>query len=85
MHLQKVKASTNKTYKTIVCQNFQFFQPLKIAFICTCGFDNRYEPVQRNFKTFLKKNFAVALDSCFLFTKTMLNMELNMILLMEFA
>ena len=53
--------------------------------MCTCGFYNRYEHVERNFKTFLKKNFAVALDSCFLFTKKMLNIELNMILLMEFA
>ena len=41
----------------------------------------------RNFKTFLKENYAIALDSCCLFTKEMLNMELNIILvvLLEFA
>ena len=30
----------------------------------------------RNFKTFLKENYAIALDSCYLFFKKMLNMEL---------
>ena len=35
----------------------------------------------RNFKTLLKENYAIALDSCYLFTKKMLNMELNMILI----
>ena len=36
----------------------------------------------RSFKTFLKENYAIALDSFFLFTKKMLNMELlNMILI----
>ena len=34
----------------------------------------------RNFKTFLKENYAIALDSCCLFTKEILNMELNIIL-----
>ena len=40
-----------------------------------------------NFKTFLKKNYAFALDNCYLSTKKLLNMELNMILivLMEFS
>ena len=33
---------------------------------------------------FLEENCAIALDSCYLFTKKTLNMELNMILLMEF-
>ena len=80
MHVQKVKVSTNKAYKKIVCQNFQYFQPLKITLMCTCGFYNRYEHVWRNFKTFLEENCAVALDSCYLFTKKMLNIELNMIL-----
>ena len=80
MHVQKVKVSTNKAYKKIVCQNFQYFQPLKITLMCTCGFYNRYEHVWRNSKTFLEENCAVALDSCYLFTKKMLNMELNMIL-----
>ena len=41
----------------------------------------------RNFKTFLKENDAIALDSCHLFTKKMLNKEFNMILIVfiEFA
>ena len=41
----------------------------------------------RNFKTFLKENYAVALDSCFVFTDKMSNMELNMMLivLIEFT
>ena len=36
----------------------------------------------RNFKIFLEENYANAFDSCYLFTKNMLNMELNMILIM---
>ena len=46
-----------------------------------------YTRRERNFKTSLKENYAIALDSCCLFTKKILNMELNMILivLMEFA
>ena len=32
----------------------------------------------RSFKTFLKENYGIALDSCYLFTKKMLNMELKM-------
>ena len=41
----------------------------------------------RKFKILLKENYSVALDSCYLFNKKMLNMKLNMILivLMEFA
>ena len=41
----------------------------------------------RNFKTFLKQNYANALDSCYIFTKKLLNMELTMLLivLMKFA
>ena len=33
----------------------------------------------RSSKSFLKENYAIALDSCYLFTKKMLNMEFNMI------
>ena len=61
--IQKKSKSQQTRHKKTVCQNFQFFQPLKITFMCTCGFYNRYEHVLRNFKTFLKKNCAVALDS----------------------
>ena len=35
----------------------------------------------RGFKIFLKENYAITSDSCYLFTKKMLNMELNMKLL----
>ena len=40
-----------------------------------------------NLWTFLKKNYAIALDSYYMFTKKMLNMEFNMMLivLVEFA
>ena len=60
MHVQKAKVSTNKEYKKIVCQNFKYFQPLKITLMCTYGFYNRYEHVWRNIKTFLEENCAVA-------------------------
>ena len=70
-------------YKKIVYQNLQFFQPsnylhvnqrflLKWTYILTEG---------RNFKTFLKENCAIAFDSCYLFTKEILNMELNIVLI----
>ena len=36
----------------------------------------------RNFKTSMKENYEIALDSCYMFTKKMLNMVL--IELMEF-
>ena len=41
----------------------------------------------KNLKTFLKENYSVGLDSCYIFTKNMLNMELNIMLMvpMEFA
>ena len=41
---------------------------------------------ERDFKRFLKENYTIALDGCYLFTKKMLNVEKNMILivLMEF-
>ena len=41
----------------------------------------------RNFKVFLKANYAIALGSCYMLIKKMRNMELNMLLtvLMEFA
>ena len=41
----------------------------------------------RNFKVFLKANYAIALGSCDMLIKKMMNMELNKLLtvLMEFA
>ena len=40
-----------------------------------------------DFKTFLKENYVITLDSCYVFAKKTLNMELNLILavLMESA
>ena len=35
----------------------------------------------RRFKTSFKENYAIALDSCYLFTKKMLSMLLDMILI----
>ena len=46
----------------------------------TSGF-YRYEHIYssegRDFKTSLKENYAIGLDSCHLFTKKVLNMQLN--------
>ena len=77
--------STNMAYKTIVYQNFKFFQPLKMTFMGSCGF-NIYEQVytymRQEFQNILKRNYATVLGSYYL-----LNMELNRILivLIEFA
>ena len=62
--------------------------------IWTCGFywykqTRSYVLTEgRNFKTFLmKEKYIISLDSCYLFTKKMLNTQLNvmLIVLMEFA
>ena len=42
---KKSKSQQTRYTKKIVCQNFQFFQRLKITFMCVCGFYNRYEHV----------------------------------------
>ena len=34
-----------------------------------------------NFKTFWEENYAIVFDSCYLFTKKMLNVKLNMMLI----
>ena len=34
----------------------------------------------RNFKTFVKENYAISLDRCYLFTEKRLSIEPNMIL-----
>ena len=66
------KSLNKQGIQKYVYQNFQFFQPLKITFMWTCDF-YRYEHVYvykgRNFKSFLKENYAIALNSCYLFTK----------------
>ena len=35
----------------------------------------------KSFKTLLEENYTIALDSCYLLTKKMLSVELNMILI----
>ena len=42
---KKSKSQQTRYTKKIVCQNFQFFQRLKITFMCACGFYNRYDHV----------------------------------------
>ena len=72
MHAPKVSTKHTQT----------FFSP-KITFMWTSGFYwyGHVYTCRRSFKIFLKENYAIALDSCYLFTKKKLNMELNMILI----
>ena len=86
MHLQKVKVSINKTYKKLYARISNSFNPQKLpscVFVVFIIDMNMYEGIS---KYSLKKVVQLLwLDSCYLFTKKMLNMELNMILHMEFA
>ena len=61
--------SLSEVYKLILCGPVVFIDM------------NTYTEVGMSFKTFLRENYAIALDSCYLFTKKMLNMKLNMILM----
>ena len=72
--------SLNKACKKSVFQNFQLAQPLHLPsneLVVFVDMTTYILTVGRNFKTFLKENYAIALDSCYLSTKKMLNMELN--------
>ena len=74
MH-QKSEQTLNKVYKKNCVPEFPEYM-------------NTYLLIEgTNFKAFLKENYAIALDSCYLFTYHMLNREMKMILivLMEFA
>ena len=77
------KVSTNKAYNKICTRISNYFKPFKLPL---CGLVifigmNRYILTEwGNCKIYLKENYATALGICHLFTKTMLNMELNMIL-----
>ena len=66
--LHTPKVLTNKTQKNCVLE----FPEYMNMYILTEG---------RNFETFSKVNYAIALDSCYLSTKKILNTELNMILI----
>ena len=75
-----------------MCSKFSssFIQPLKLPYCVLVIFIDMTTYILtegKNFKTFLKENNAIALDNCYLFTKKMLIMEMNMILMvyMEFA
>ena len=72
-HAPKVPVKHTKKLCTRISN---FFSPW-ITFVLTSGF-HWYEHV---FETFLGENYAIALGSCYLFTKKMLNMELNIILI----
>lgn len=61
--------SLSKVHKRIFIRIFSSFSP----YILTEG---------RNFRAFLKNNYAITLNNCYLFTKKMLNMML--IVLIEF-
>ena len=54
--MYKKSVSTNKAYKKTVSQNFQYFQPLKITFICTCGFVNLCTRIKEFQNTLGKKS-----------------------------
>ena len=84
----------NKAFKQGIQKNcVQEFQIISTLELPSCGLVvfmdmNTYILTEnRNFKTFLKKNYAVDWESFYVFTKTMLNMELNIMLreLIEFA
>ena len=69
------KSKPSKAYKKSCVTEFPEYMNM---YILTEG---------RNFKTFSKENYAIALHSFYLFNKTMLNMKLSMMLivLMELA
>ena len=71
------KSQQARHVKKNVHQNFWFFQPLKNevldwtyeVFVIFINNNSYILTEGRNFKTFLKINYVVALDSCYLFTK----------------
>ena len=81
------KSQQARHTKIVVYQNFQFFHSALENYLHVClRFFVDMNTYQRISKHSWKKN-AIALDSCYLFTKKILNIELNMILIvfMEFA
>ena len=72
--------SLNKAYKKSVFQNFQLAQPLHLPtyeLVVFVDMNTYILTIGRNFKTFLKENYVIALGSCYLSTKKMLTVELN--------
>ena len=83
-------ASLNRADTKLCTRNSNFFS-LEITLKPSSGF-YRYEIFYiitegRNFKTFLKEDYGIAFDSCYMFTKKILNMEFDTmrIVLMEYA
>ena len=60
------------TYGFYKCFYRWFLQIFKVKYVLT---------EDRNFNTFLKENYAIALDSCCFTKKKNLNMEFDMILI----
>ena len=80
------KSLTRHT-KKVCFKIFRSFSP-KITFMWTFTDMNTYKLTEgRNFKILLKANYTAALDSCYMFTKKTLNIELNimLIVLIEYA
>ena len=80
----RVHQKSQQSIQKISYQNFQFVQPLNYLHVDLVFIDmNTYILLQSrtNFETFLKENYVIGLGSCYLFTKKMWNMELNMILI----
>ena len=83
------KSQQGIPYKKNCVSEFQFLSNLKLPL---CGLVvfidmNMYLHTEgRDFKKSLTKNYAIALDSCYLFTKEIWNLQLSIILivLMEF-
>ena len=72
--------SLNKACKKSVFQNFQLAQPLHLPtyeLVVFVDMNTYILTIGRNFKTFLKENYVIALGSCYLSTKKMLTVELN--------
>ena len=82
------EVSVNKAYKQLCTRISNSFSPLKLLSCVLVIFINMSTYILsegRKFKTFWKEK-AIALDSCYLLIKNLLNMELNiLIVLMEFA
>ena len=78
---QKSQKGIQKKLCTRISNSFSLF---KLPSFGVVGFTdmNTYRLTEsNNFKTFLEENYAIVFDSCYLFTKKMLNVKLNMMLI----
>ena len=60
-----------------MCQNFQFFQTLKITFMCTCGFYNRYKHCIKKFQNILEKKLCSCIGRLLLTSKKNVEYEIE--------